>query len=688
MKKKILVIYILIITVLFLTLIAYAEENDEFTKVLIDGKEQEVRKINILVNGKPIESDVPSILYQERTLVPIRFVANYLNAEVEWNQETKEATIKTVDKEIVLKIDSSIAIINGEKKQIPYNVPAKLINDSRTMVPLRFVSEALDFDVDWIPETWTGTINFKHQKIEDMYVESEDSRYASIIVKTTGLVSHKDIYLEEPYRLVIDIPNTKLDIKNNSLEESKGVYSLNVNIYPVKKVRASQFSEEPDVTRLVFDLEDYYDYDVEPFTDGSGLKISFINKVNGIKLENINGKDAIVVDNTYVNEYNVFRLDNPDRIVVDILNSKLMSDKYSYTVNSDIVKGIRMSQFKPDALYNENDKIVRIVLDIYDDAEKPDIFIGNQDGDMIIYIEKEISKYIGYEKDKDGSPYIKINLEKKVSYDLEYDELNKSMKIAVDRKYLDIPEGMLVVKDDLIDNIFIKESDEKKIITISFKNNVIYDVKSNNKDDEIYITFLDTVKKYSDKLIVIDPGHGGKDPGATSPTTKAYEKDLNLRVALLLNEKLQELGFKTLMTRDDDTYIGLYERAGIANKNDADLFVSIHHNYNDNKNTSGVQVYYCPAYNSEIKEEDNYPLSKRLHEELLKELGAVDKGIIKKPEFVVIRETKMVAALVELGFLSNPQEEQKLNSEEYQKKEVDAIAKGIVRYFEEVVFSK
>lgn len=688
MKKNTLVIFALIIVILSTTLIAFADGSDEFTKVYIDGKETTVRKINILVNGKPIESDVPSILYQERTLVPIRFVANYLNAEIEWKQETKEAIIKTADKEIILKINSSTAVINGEEKQIPYNVPAKLANNSRTMVPLRFISEALDFDVNWIQESWTGTIDFKHQKVKDISIENKGDAYASIIVNTTGMVSHEDIYLEEPYRLVIDIPNTKLDINNKLISESKGVYSLDVDTYPVKKVRVSQFATNPDVTRLVFDLDDYYSYDVEPLVDDSGLKISFINKVDGVRLDNIDGKDAIVVNSTCFTKYNVFRLNSPDRMVVDLLNSKLVSDTYNYGVNSDIIKGIRMSQFKPDALYNENDKIVRIVFDIYEEAKKPNLFISNQDGNMIVYVEDKISKYISYKKDKSDSPYIKVNLEKKVSYDLEYDESNKSMEITVDKRYLDVPEGMLIIKDDLIDNILIRESDKKKIMTVSFEDNVIYDVKSSSRDDEIYITFIDTVKKYGDKLIVIDPGHGGKDPGATSPTTKVYEKDLNLRVALMLNERLKELGFKTLMIRDDDTYVGLYERAGIANRNDGDLFISIHHNYNDKKDISGVQVYYCPAYESEVKEDDNYPLSKRLMEELLNELDAVDKGIIRKPEFVVTRETKMVAALIELGFLSNPEEEKKLHSEKYQKKEVDAIANGIVRYFEEVVFLK
>ena len=110
------------------------------------------------------------------------------------------------------------------------------------------------------------------------------------------------------------------------------------------------------------------------------------------------------------------------------------------------------------------------------------------------------------------------------------------------------------------------------------------------------------------------------------------------------------------MTRDTDVDIDLYERARIANDSDADLFVSIHGNSHINSVHKGIQVLYCPATQSSIKEGDQFPFAKAMMDALLAGTGAVDKGIIQRPNLVVLRETKMPAVLVETGFMSNPEE--------------------------------
>ena len=228
-----------------------------------------------------------------------------------------------------------------------------------------------------------------------------------------------------------------------------------------------------------------------------------------------------------------------------------------------------------------------------------------------------------------------------------------------------------VVKDEIETRVFIK-----------FRKSIEYVLLSRESDSKVSLMIMkDENVKTSDRLIVIDAGHGGKDPGATS-INKRREKDLNLSVSLKLNDALKAQGYNTIMTRDTDEFIDLYERARIANDNYADVFVSIHGNSHDNKSIAGIQVLYCPATQSEKKEIDQHPFAKIIMDELLKATGAVDKGIIQRPNLVVLRETKMPAVLVETGFLSNSAEENLLFTEEYQYKIVNAIIKGIEKYFE------
>ena len=228
-----------------------------------------------------------------------------------------------------------------------------------------------------------------------------------------------------------------------------------------------------------------------------------------------------------------------------------------------------------------------------------------------------------------------------------------------------------VIKDEIETKLFIK-----------FRRSIDYTLLSNEIDSKISLLIKrDENITPKDRLIIVDAGHGGKDPGATS-VTKKREKDLNLSISLKLNDKLQSLGYNTLMTRDTDEFIDLYERARIANDNYADIFVSIHGNAHDNKSIAGIQVLYCPATKSEKKEIDQHPFAKIIMEELLKGTGAADRGIIQRPNLVVLRETKMPAVLVEVGFLSNAAEEKLVFSEEYQSKIIESIIRGIEKYLE------
>ncbi|MCD4829175.1 MAG: N-acetylmuramoyl-L-alanine amidase [Candidatus Cloacimonetes bacterium] len=217
--------------------------------------------------------------------------------------------------------------------------------------------------------------------------------------------------------------------------------------------------------------------------------------------------------------------------------------------------------------------------------------------------------------------------------------------------------------------------------------------------------------------IYIDPGHGGKDPGALGYTRGVFEKDVVLSVALMLKERLErELdGVKVVLTRDDDTFIPLNARSRMANEGGGDLFISLHCNAHRDRSCNGVEVYFLSTakttderavealensvvYKYEggaeaLQRYDDLSFilmdmaqTEQLHEssELAYKLLAnmvsttsMNNRGVRQANLYVLRVSYMPAVLVELGFISNRSEEKRLLDAEMQQNLVEALAEGI-----------
>lgn len=173
--------------------------------------------------------------------------------------------------------------------------------------------------------------------------------------------------------------------------------------------------------------------------------------------------------------------------------------------------------------------------------------------------------------------------------------------------------------------------------------------------------------------VVIDPGHGGKDKGATSVNGR-YEKVFTLNLGKKVADLLKDVpDIKVYMTRDHDTFISTvgYARTDFANKRHADVFISLHGNTYENPNVSGTETFYY--------HDDSKQLAKIMQKYVSEATGFPDRGINRENLFVC-RETNMPAVLIEVGFLSNPEDEPKMYSEDFQKRVAAAIVEGIKTY--------
>ncbi|WP_423799697.1 N-acetylmuramoyl-L-alanine amidase [Neobacillus sp. SAB-20_R2A] len=174
------------------------------------------------------------------------------------------------------------------------------------------------------------------------------------------------------------------------------------------------------------------------------------------------------------------------------------------------------------------------------------------------------------------------------------------------------------------------------------------------------------------KVIVIDAGHGGSDPGASGVYN--LEKNLTLSTSLELGAILEEAGAKVIYTRDSDVYPTLQQRVDISKAVKPDVFISIHFNSYTNKSTNGIETYYYDAVRDQR-------LANEIHLGILNQVGLADRGV-RFGDLFVLRENSQPSVLLELGFISNPQEEALIATTAYQKRAAQGILNGLIKYFE------
>lgn len=186
--------------------------------------------------------------------------------------------------------------------------------------------------------------------------------------------------------------------------------------------------------------------------------------------------------------------------------------------------------------------------------------------------------------------------------------------------------------------------------------------------------------RLSDKLVVIDPGHGGYQPGARYG--EVCEKDLNLKLAKQLAGKLRSMGADVKLTRDGDCYIGLYDRPKLAAEVGADFLISIHCNSNSSPNSmSGTETYY------HMQDPSSRALAQAVHSEVVRTARLPDRGAksdssLYSNGLAVLRHATVPAVLLEVGYLNHAADRAKLTDAAFQKAVAEGIAKGLLKYVE------
>lgn len=190
-----------------------------------------------------------------------------------------------------------------------------------------------------------------------------------------------------------------------------------------------------------------------------------------------------------------------------------------------------------------------------------------------------------------------------------------------------------------------------------------------------------------EKIVVIDAGHGGSDPGAIGyyQGTRYNEKDLTLSIAKKVEALLTAQGISVIMTRSGDVFPTLDERPALANQMNAALFVSIHINSAETSAAAGSEIYYSNSNNGDAYGVTSKELAQAISKEVVGLTGQKNRGV-KAENFLVIRKSNMPAVLLEVGFISNETELGNMISDSFQQKVAQGVANGILNVWDDVIF--
>ncbi len=607
------------------TLSVKAEENN----LLLYFDEQQIEEsYGCIIKGKPY--------------LPLSFFSN-LKAKVAFDQNNTEVKIQLSSLVVKLKVGDTLSYWNGKQEKLKSS-PQKMGDE--VWIPLEVADklgingrlEGKKLFLQWKKKYLLGVESIPSQ---------EQVVYA---LKITGDVEYNSFLLEQPNRLVLDLNGVSL-YPYLQIEDPP--------LAPVKGIRVSRFDQ--DKVRVVFDLDLLVGYKLKSIPgETRELQIALNAVLKDVGFRSAAKDPEIYIDTSHPVNYKTDYILNPHRLIVDLWDLTLTGQAFTIPGNEEWVKSIRVSQF--------DSQTIRLVVDI----KEPRNCIITSDSEvrnrLLIKTIQELVTASWTNKGKGGELLLKSSGEIKAETFLEENGL-----LVVNLHHMMVRNPELLQSKE--DSVFRLVEQEPAIIRVEVRvpKQHQYNIILSKDRSSMKITIEDA--PLSGKVILIDPGHGGADAGAIG-RHGLREKDLNLDVSLRLKGYLEKLGAQVLLTRDDDRYLWLYDRVAIANRVGAATMISIHANNHDNRKITGFEIWHHP------KRKESALLADYLAKEVISNTGLKFRGIMADKDFVLPREAEMPSVIVEMGFISNTEEEKLLNTPEFRDKMAASLCQGLLNYFE------
>lgn len=690
-----------------------------------DGKSHsyQAEEITIQINGQTMEvEDMPPIVLNDRTMVPARAVFETMGAEVTWNADTKEVYVKKDSDIVVLQIDHNTGTKNGAA--FTMDVPAKIIND-RTLIPVRAVSEALGCEVGWDdstrvvsidetentpilePETDntdtntntntdtntntntdtntnanantnantntnnntntntsqdTGVVPTQNISVTGISVPTGNNNQQVFTVTASGeIAKYENVYVDDT-RIVLDIYYAQKNLSSDNITVTTSPF--------VSAVRSAQHDVDGvAVTRVVLDLKAPVKYQLSQSADKKSLVVAFSESiVQSMTVTNNGTTDTVQINANAPLAANVSTLSSPKRIVIDIAYATSNLQETFSTEGLSQITAIRTSMYEQ--------KTPRVVLEVKDTAE----YEINQSGNSIVVtVKKSTLDNLSYDASKKA-----LVLKKVTPFDINTvvhtdNYLQNHYKIELPGDFTSVyGYGTMKLDYDGVPSVTVATESGKTAFRFDQTKIRAYTI---TEDTNNYYINIKNPKEVYDRVLLLDAGHGGNDPGTSG--NGLNEKDINLAIVNKAYALLQQTDkVKTYLTRTDDTRPENRDRANMANDM-ADVFISIHMNSAaPNPTPNGTEVLFITHANDVQGKLTSQIVATEILQKMIAALQTNNRGLKydtqHQKNLIVLNSTTVPAVIVETVFLSNPGDALKISNETNQDKAAQAIYDTVI----------
>lgn len=580
---------------------------------------------------------------------------NHLLLEAIFNTEIESKISKSLIKinfanfKIEFHADPSLLILNGKQYEIT-NLPFE--QGDNLWLPLEFYEKL-------------GIVQFSRNRQQlrltwgESYLLNLDfiqfqGRPALELI-LTGIAEFNNYLLTKPDRLVCQLPAAKIHPANLT-KTTKLRNSL------IKKTRFSE--DDTGHLILAFELTKSTGYQViHDSAFPERFLIVFNYSLEDVSLFRKGGETKVNIKTSSPADFKVVNKSS-QRLIIHFYNATLKNRSKTISGDGDLIKELLVEQINPDA--------VQISITLLK-AEELFVVQSLANPNLIQIRKVQLITGLAWTSSTQGSQLAitgdgellakvhKVNNAKGLQLDLNYTQFQTGLTTPD----LSGDQGKAIRLNTLNSNQVRLEIDLNYLLS--------YTIETSPDHRQLRISFQHS--PLVNKTFVIDPGHGGPDNGAIGKLG-TLEKEINLEVSLRLKDHLEAAGANVVLTRFEDTFISLYERAFLANFLMADFFISIHTNSHPKPLLSGIEVFYYPSH-LQAK-----PMATKILDALVQQTG-LKKLAVKTNNFAVIRETQMTGVLLELGFLSNLQEERLIRLDQFKVNAAQGAFQGIIDLYEQ-----
>ena len=707
-----------------------AEQERELVSIMLHTANgsflYEKRPITLNLNGEILpEADMPPIIIENRTFVPVRHVLEAMGAIVDFHLVEGGAhriMVAYGDNMIVMNIGQYY--FHMDEMLLQMDVAPQIINE-RTLVPVSFIANALGFEVYWENESATvyltspeeqnaqepvlpipepaqpqgdnGGSDTHHNDGDDTIVMEQDrdldfmsplldvspgpisrennpqttihhvswnDARTQFAITAAGRISYANWQMLEDGRLFVDIHNAVSDFSQATHTIGNGF---------LRSIRTGQnVANGTNISRVVFDLTTPVAYAITISDDRQHILVTFeqnvISHINFTTTTDAQGqsRETIVITGSTAPAVDVFVMFDPLRLVVDIPNAELTFDG-ELNGTGNFINDLRFSQF--------DENTVRIVAEL---GRHPSFDIQLAGNTATIHISEPTFRNIYYNAELGRIEIVKPPTD--TGFDIN--------QILEFERYLE-RRHLFVMPDDFSAHFgygeftirhqnlrFVDISTEGGMTTFDFNTSQIMAFEVTQDAERIFIRPIHPRERYS-FIVLIDPGHGGSAPGAIHHGMR--ETDINLDTSLMVLEMLRADGLvRAYTTRYTDVTVANSARARMANEV-ADIFVSIHYNGAINTRAQGTETLYyvTPEEAGRPGGFNSRTLAQIMQNQLLAELGSVDRGLRNRPGILILNQSHVPTVLLEIGFMSNPEEAALIANPAYRRRAAEAIVRGI-----------